>query len=197
MCKIFVCFSFIDDCSNDQTEVLVRKAQEKDNRIYYEKNKKNIGYCRNFRKTILKARGKYLFLLGDDDLILGRNTLRMYVKTFDKEKNIGLIYSNIIQFNNHLFVDYVYRHFAKNSFFKSGSDAIRNIWLKTTFAGGIGLRNTNDIEKFFPKGNVLFPLVEMIGKILIDKNAYGLSNYSVGMRVHDDQLGFHMMRKKR
>lgn len=187
----------VDDCSNDETESIVRKFQKKDKRIKYIKNKKNLGYCKNFLKTLLSAKGKYLFLLGDDDLIIGKDTLKRYVDIFKKNKNVGFIYSNIIQFNNSFSVDYVYRHFLEDKLYPFGKDALSNLWLKCTFAGGIGLRNRDDIKDLFPHDDVLFPLVEMIGKILIDKDGYGISAYSVGMRVHSDQLGFHMIKKKR
>ena len=75
--------------------------------------------------------------------------------------------------------------------------AIRNVWLKSTFIGGIGLRNTSSLQKHYPKGNILFPQVEMIGKELLMKKAYGLAHFGVGMRGHDEQLGFHMMKKSR
>lgn len=188
----------IDDCPEDLvTKKIVNKLQHKDKRIRYIKNKRNIGFSKNLFTTLTKAKGKYLYLLGDDDCILGENTLEKYIDIFKKNPSVDFVYSNIVQFNNNLSVDYFYNHFSKSHVYRAGRDAIENIWLKSMYIGGIGLRKSSKIDEYYPKDSTLFPIVELIGKLLLEKGAYGLSSISIGMRVHADQLGVHVMQKKR
>lgn len=56
-----------DNCSTDHTEDLVRAF--KDSRLQYFRQPENIGANNNFNFCIEKARGDYLLLLLDDDLI--------------------------------------------------------------------------------------------------------------------------------
>lgn len=62
----------VDDGSDDTANV-INKLNDK--RIRYIKNKKRLGYAMNVKKCFINARGKYIFTLGDDDVILDENTL--------------------------------------------------------------------------------------------------------------------------
>ena len=76
----------LDDASGDETESTVKKF--KDKRIRYLKNKKNLGFPGTFRRGVLAATGKYIFLLSDDDLILQKDTLSYVYETME-QKNLG------------------------------------------------------------------------------------------------------------
>ena len=56
-----------DNCSTDNTPMLVRSF--KDSRIRYVKHKKNIGFVHNTAFCVEQARGDFLLMLHDDDLI--------------------------------------------------------------------------------------------------------------------------------
>lgn len=56
-----------DNCSTDHTEMLVKEFN--DPRIRYIKHKNNIGANNNFNFCLEQARGEYVLLLQDDDLI--------------------------------------------------------------------------------------------------------------------------------
>lgn len=90
-----------DNASTDDTEKMVKGF--KDKRIRYIRHKKNLGFAGNIRKCFKKAQGKYIFTLGDDDLILNQNTLLEASKVMRKLRvgmaNIGSIYwSKSLQF---------------------------------------------------------------------------------------------------
>lgn len=90
-----------DNASTDDTEEVVKGF--KDKRIKYFKNKENLGFSGNIKNCFKKSHGKYIFTLGDDDLILNQNTLREVLKVMRKVKtgmaNIGTIYwSKSLQF---------------------------------------------------------------------------------------------------
>lgn len=83
-----------DNCSTDDTEKVVKSF--KDKRIKYFKNSINLGFPGNIRKCFQKAKGRYIFALGDDDLILDEETLFKVFNVMKKYKtgagSIGAIY---------------------------------------------------------------------------------------------------------
>jgi len=62
-----VCIS--DNCSDENLNDLIDSYKNKIN-ITFNKNKKNIGFVKNYLKVCSIAKGKYIWLLGDDDMIL-------------------------------------------------------------------------------------------------------------------------------
>ena len=97
-----------DNDSTDNTRDLVYKYNKKHNNIYYRKNESNIRTARNLYKGILRARGKYIFMMGDDDLILKKDTLFNIYKIL-KNKEIGFIRLKFIYHND---FSYLFTYFA-------------------------------------------------------------------------------------
>jgi glycosyltransferase involved in cell wall biosynthesis len=60
----------VDDFSQDNSVELVEKAMKTDPRIMLFKNKKNMAVLYTKSIGVLKAKGKYIFILDDDDLLL-------------------------------------------------------------------------------------------------------------------------------
>ncbi len=59
-----------DNCSTDSTDQIVEKImKENPNFIRYIKNQNNIGLDRNIDELVRNSRGRYVKLLGDDDLL--------------------------------------------------------------------------------------------------------------------------------
>lgn len=188
----------VDDFVEDvHTREVVEKYRKRDSRIRFIKNKTNLGYSKNFLKTLLESRGEYIITLGDDDILLDKDVLKKYVDVFDQNPKVGFIYSNILQFNQAYEMDYAYVYFKKNRIFDSLEDSLRGIWLNSCYIPGIGLRNSFDFASLYPKQDWLFPQVELIGKILATSDAYGIGEFLIGGRAHDDQLGFEAVKKRR
>lgn len=59
-----------DNCSPDSTPAVVQDAVESGFAIRYVRNPENLGWGRNFAQCYDLARGKYVLLLGDDDLFV-------------------------------------------------------------------------------------------------------------------------------
>lgn len=59
-----------DNDSGDETERTVRSFVEKGYRITYRRNRENIGSDRNIVQCFHEASGKYVLILGDDDVLL-------------------------------------------------------------------------------------------------------------------------------
>jgi glycosyltransferase involved in cell wall biosynthesis len=59
-----------NNCSTDTTDSVVRKYISLGHPITYLKNAENIGPDRNFKQCYRKAKGKYVLMPGDDDVLL-------------------------------------------------------------------------------------------------------------------------------
>lgn len=59
-----------DNASSDETEALMSEIVKKYPQIMYYRNVENIGPDRNFLNCYEKARGEYVWLIGDDDMLL-------------------------------------------------------------------------------------------------------------------------------
>ncbi|MEO8236794.1 MAG: glycosyltransferase family 2 protein [Flavobacterium sp.] len=59
-----------DNCSSDDTSVVVKKHIDKGMSINYIRNSENLGMDGNFAQCYRKAIGKYVLVLGDDDFLI-------------------------------------------------------------------------------------------------------------------------------
>jgi len=100
--EIQVCVS--DNCSIDDTEMVVRHAQEKID-IVYHKNEENIGIPRNFLNVVDMASGEFVWLIGDDDLLIP-TALEDLLEIINQNNNVDFFYINSF----HLTSEYVFDH---------------------------------------------------------------------------------------
>ncbi len=77
-----------DDCSTDDTVKIIRSIHDKRIKIY--QNTINLGYSKNLEVTRQYASGKYLYLMGQDD-ILAQDSLKNTFDAFDKNPDIGAV----------------------------------------------------------------------------------------------------------
>ncbi len=103
----------VDDCSSDNTEIIMHKYTNQDSRIKYfrhNQNKKN-AYTRN---TALKnCSGYYVAFMDDDDEWIDPDKLKKQVKIFECDKNnkIGIVCTNPrIYHNEHNYTDKMIEH---------------------------------------------------------------------------------------
>jgi len=94
-----VCVS--DNCSTDETEQVVRCAQ-KDIDIKYHKNVENIGIPRNFINVVDMADSEFVWLIGDDDLLMP-SAIENLAKLITDHPNVDFFYVNSF----HLTTEYV------------------------------------------------------------------------------------------
>jgi glycosyltransferase involved in cell wall biosynthesis len=187
----------VDDSGDDmRVAEMVKEHAEKNPSIKLIKNPENLGFCKNLIKSIVSGTGDYIMVLGDDDMIVDAATLSQMVKYFEDNKEVDFIYPNQIQFNNDYKADYVYPHFSETKVYEKGYESMANTWLLSSFISGIGLRKRDDFEELYPKDNTLFPQVEMVGKIVMEKQSMALNEYLIGSRAHNEQLGFKAVKGK-
>lgn len=97
-----VCVS--DNCSTDETEFVVRRAQESI-AIKYQRNSRNLGIPRNFLNVVQMAAGEFVWLIGDDDLLLPE-TLERLSDLIATHPSVDFFYVNSF----HLTTQYVFSH---------------------------------------------------------------------------------------
>jgi GT2 family glycosyltransferase len=85
-------FEIVISDNSDDDESMEYIAQLKESRIRYFKNENNLGFTGNFNMVITKARGKYIKVLMDDDL-MDQAALSDMVKVLDDFPTVGVVMS--------------------------------------------------------------------------------------------------------
>lgn len=88
-----------DNASTDNTSSVINDLVKKYNfPIQYHRKDKNVGYKDNFAEVTAKATGKYLFLLGDDD-ILSPDFFKIIFPYLLSKENLAIIHFNRLSGN--------------------------------------------------------------------------------------------------
>ncbi len=131
----------IDDCSNDGTEEVVKNLVKVDPRIRYYKNEKNLGISKSRNKGVSLSAGEYVAMLDSDDYWIDNKKLEKQIEILNKDKEIGLIGSNILCINNE-------GKEIKKYFYKTADKEIREkILIKNQFAQSTIIFRKNLIDK--------------------------------------------------
>ena len=86
--ELIVC----DNCSTDNTNTICSTFLKK-NKFTYIRNKRNLGILGNLEICAERANGKFVWIIGDDDLVKP-NAIELVVGIIKKHKDIPLIYVN-------------------------------------------------------------------------------------------------------
>lgn len=89
----------IDDCSNDGTQEYLTEQAQKDSRIIYIRNKKNMHYNYGLRLGCNLAKGEYIARMDDDDISMPTR-FEKQVKFLDNNSDIAVLGTNIEIFGN-------------------------------------------------------------------------------------------------
>jgi len=82
-----------DNASTDKTQEICLEFCQKDSRIRYFRNEKNIGLSRNHNRTFEMARGEYFKWISHDD-DYPKSMLKRFIETFQEQpKSVCLVYS--------------------------------------------------------------------------------------------------------
>lgn len=100
--KFQVCVS--DNCSDDKTEAVVRHAQSILD-IKYHKNNSNLGIPRNFLNVVSMADGEFIWLIGDDDLLMPKAIEDLY-KLIDEHPGVDFFYINSFHLHTEFLKDF-------------------------------------------------------------------------------------------
>lgn len=82
----------VDNCSTDDTTAAV--AAITDPRLIYVRNEVNVGPVNNHNRALRLAKGKYLCIFSDDDVMLEHNLARK-VEVLEQNPSVGLVHSDM------------------------------------------------------------------------------------------------------
>ncbi len=146
--EVVVC----DNNSPDNTKEILKKI--KDKRFKYHKNKTNLGFSKNLIKVLKKAKGEFLFLLSDEDLV----NIKIIKQLLRTNSKIGVVYGSIKNNNR-----YYYKF--KNKLVKEKENKLKFIF-NHRYMSGIILNskylNFEEAKKFENKKEFYYPHVFFI-----------------------------------
>ena len=90
-----VCVS--DNCSQEDTYSVIKKYKDK-LEIIFNQNKYNIGYGSNSLKSVSMAKGEFVWMLGNDDLVLP-DSLNIFEKLINANSEVDFYYVNSFHLN--------------------------------------------------------------------------------------------------
>jgi len=79
-----------DDASTDGTEGIIKNKYYAHKNVLYIKNNKELLLSATINKALRVAKGKYIFIL-DDDNVIDKNCISELVSTFNKYKEVGIV----------------------------------------------------------------------------------------------------------
>lgn len=78
----------VNDCSTDDSLMLLEHYQKKDDRIIIINNKKNVGLSETRNKGLEIASGEYIMFIDSDDYIVDNSLEELYYKIKDKDLDV-------------------------------------------------------------------------------------------------------------
>ena len=94
--EILIC----DNCSTDRTPEIVNEYLKRYPFIWYVRNEQNLGPDGNFLKCLQIARGRFVHLLSDDDILVD-GALQAILEFLELHPNVSLLYLNVMMFYEH------------------------------------------------------------------------------------------------
>ena len=81
-----------DDCSTDKTYNIIKSYQIKHPQIFkIKQNKKQLGILKNFKLTLERCTGKYIFNFDGDDIIKSELAFKKILDVFKNNPNLGFV----------------------------------------------------------------------------------------------------------
>jgi len=91
----------VNDASTDEkTEQIILSCKDRDQRIKYIKNERNLNSVRSLNAGLKSASGKYIAILDDDDVWICKEKLLQQVKFLEENNEYVLAGTNIIAVNS-------------------------------------------------------------------------------------------------
>lgn len=84
-----------DDCSTDDSaEIIPAYLKDSGLRYRFQRQEHNLGYDANLRASLEMGKGDYLFILGNDDALIGENALEELAEVLEKHGRPEVLISN-------------------------------------------------------------------------------------------------------
>lgn len=91
-----------DDCSSDRTlEIITKYASANATLFNVVKNEKQLGILGNFKSTLDRCKGTFIFDIAGDDLLKGKDALQKMVTVLQNDSSLGFVYSGFDRLDGH------------------------------------------------------------------------------------------------
>jgi len=109
-------------------------------KINYFENEQNLGYDRNLRELITKAKGKFIIFMGDDDAF-DKNSLGNFVDFLKKNSEVGYV------MKTHTFIhedgkEELFKYFDHDTFYDPSEQTVALLFRKSVFISGFTFRRS-------------------------------------------------------
>ena len=89
-----------DDCSTDDSLKIINQYSEKHPSLFnVKKNETQLGILKNFKTTLDRCKGAYVFDIAGDDMLKTNDALQKMVNILNKNTNLGFVDSGFDNFN--------------------------------------------------------------------------------------------------
>lgn len=169
--------------STDNSEEVVKKYIASGSAIYYIKNTENIGPDRNLLQAFVKANGRYVLVMGDDDVLLDGALER--ILNILKRGDYGVVFLNSYGFASDFIAERPRSYLHGYTVFTNVNEFIRKASYLLTFI------SVNIIRKEFVDEDLLYQLVNsnlvqlgwtFSALLKSEKNVF-VNEYSVASRM--------------
>jgi glycosyltransferase involved in cell wall biosynthesis len=134
-----------DDCSSDDTAHRIRDLRDSYKYpIVYHRNETNLGYDRNFRKSIELSSGEYAFVLGNDDSLNGEDAIQLLADFLAQHDFPEIGFCNMVEGKTD---GELVKRASGNRILGSGSEVALQYYSCFSFVGGL-IYNANAFRKF-------------------------------------------------
>ena len=87
-----------EDCSTDSTLSIARRYEaEYPDRVRVITSAENVGWRKNYRRTIAAARGRYIAMLDGDDVFIDDDKLQQQVDMLEADASLGMCYTRSVR----------------------------------------------------------------------------------------------------
>jgi len=173
-----------DNASSDKTQHICREYAERDSRIRYYRNRKNLGAAWNFNRVFKLSLGVYFKWAAHDDVI-APEFLSKCVKVLDEDPSIVLCHSKTARINENGVMVGTY-HSATNDSQKP-HERLRNVLSKKGFPWMIfGVMRTNALSVTHLMRNYIGSDWNLLAEISLIGRIYEIPEYLFFRRDHQD-----------
>jgi abequosyltransferase len=143
-----------------------RFQQESAYAIRYYENQSNLGYDKNLRELIKKARGEFVMFMGDDDLIHSTN-LPEFIDFLKSSSDVGYVLRTYEALHDDGRVE-LFKYFSSQRRFESGSDSYTTLFRKSVTISGFTFRRQFAVDYLTDRfdGTLLFQIYLMAEIVL-------------------------------
>ena len=176
--EVLVC----DNASSDETLAVVREIVENDQRVRYVRNENNVGFDRNVDLSMQRARGAFVWIFSDDDIICRVGAVEQVLQVIRSHPDVGAIFADS---RHHIRLD-----FTDSGLCREGADFFRKSRFKCGLISSNIFRKSAwqsvDVARHFDSGWVHMGfLVEALARF----HSYVICEELVAQMVLEDQVG--------